>query len=56
MDVFSVPNSMGCRSTIFLGACNAEGKGVNIDLQQAIFWYKKAAEQGNLIPKSLKMH
>ena len=30
-----------------LGSCYEYGKGVPIDIQKTVFWYKKAAEQGD---------
>ncbi|MDO5297564.1 MAG: hypothetical protein Q4F00_13225 [bacterium] len=30
-----------------LGDCYIQGKGVEKDQQQAVYWYRKAAEQGH---------
>ena len=29
-----------------LGVCYADGEGVSKDLKQAVYWWKKSAEQG----------
>jgi len=37
-----------CGSTIYLGFMYANGEGVPLDYQQAMFWLSKAAEQGDV--------
>ena len=35
------------------GNCYKNGKGVEKDLEQAVCWYKKAAELGHTIAKAM---